>query len=416
MATLGQRVTRLERTVATLEGTMATLDERIAALQAVDLNHETRIVALEQLVLPPPLPPAGQAIIMSTTGNDANPGTEIAPVATVGRLAELMRAGVRTGLIRGGVYPQSMEDMDWPVGTSWADPVLISAYPGEPVTFRPDMSASRVLHVSFPKEFIEFRGFECDAINAAGPLGGHECIKLAGCRAIRLRQIVALDPLSQGISAQASDVLGSGFHEFLDCRSYRAGIRNPAPDNEKHGFYIAVPDCLVSGGESIGHLDWGLQLFNGDQSRCLVERMLLQDNGAGGLVVDAADDAVIRKMLILGGTSGRNIHPDGTSGRAGVLVGSGNLVRRVMIDLVVVLQSGTGINLQPFHSENARVTNSRITQGLYPSPWDGPINNAGVGTTFGGNSVDKAMNASYTDGDPTAIVDPSPAYTDPRGL
>ncbi|WP_061294897.1 right-handed parallel beta-helix repeat-containing protein, partial [Herbidospora cretacea] len=75
-------------------------------------------------------PPAANAVHVSATlGNDANPGTESAPLRTVGAALKRAKGGVMTTIVvRGGEYRESLGSI--------AKPVTIQSAPGEQAWFK----------------------------------------------------------------------------------------------------------------------------------------------------------------------------------------------------------------------------------------------------------------------------------------
>ena len=67
---------------------------------------------------------------VATTGNDANPGTQSQPFATMTKGISVLQAG-DTLYVRAGSYPGYDVNTPMPSGTSWATPITIAGYPGE---------------------------------------------------------------------------------------------------------------------------------------------------------------------------------------------------------------------------------------------------------------------------------------------
>src|SRR5437867_10937633 len=77
---------------------------------------------------------------VATNGSDSNPGTISSPFRTVKKGTDILVAG-DTLYIRGGNYGETIyyDSDSKPViasGTSWSNPIIIFAYPGEQVTLK----------------------------------------------------------------------------------------------------------------------------------------------------------------------------------------------------------------------------------------------------------------------------------------
>ena len=78
---------------------------------------------------------------VATTGSDSNPGSVSAPWRTIRFAVSRLSAG-DTLYIRGGLYTGATDNIDSqsatvPSGTSWANAITISGYPGETATLQP---------------------------------------------------------------------------------------------------------------------------------------------------------------------------------------------------------------------------------------------------------------------------------------
>ena len=85
-------------------------------------------------------PSAGNAATyyVEKTGDDSNPGTEIAPFRTIKHGVTNLSAG-DTIYVKAGTYSESILSWKTPIpnGTSWNQPVTVASFPGDIVTITP---------------------------------------------------------------------------------------------------------------------------------------------------------------------------------------------------------------------------------------------------------------------------------------
>lgn len=78
---------------------------------------------------------------ISPTGKDSNPGTEVLPFKTLGKISELTLSAGDTVYIRGGVYATTHGNSAWThlyfqnIKGNASSPIVITAYPGEQPVF-----------------------------------------------------------------------------------------------------------------------------------------------------------------------------------------------------------------------------------------------------------------------------------------
>jgi chitodextrinase len=96
-------------------------------------------------------------VFVSTSGNDANPGTLAAPFATINKAATLARPGDIVS-VRGGVYNAAVSIGSKGLATSR---ITFRSYPGETAVIDGTGLASTTILVNLYKtEFVDFEGFE----------------------------------------------------------------------------------------------------------------------------------------------------------------------------------------------------------------------------------------------------------------
>jgi parallel beta helix pectate lyase-like protein/uncharacterized protein DUF1565 len=190
------------------------------------------------------------------TGNDANPGTAAAPFLTVNKGVRGLRPG-DTLLIRSGTYAEALRNTI-PGGTSWSAPVTVAAYPGEPVTLRPNTGADLILYFSgATKHHIIVDGLILDGTNisVSGIIIDHETDATKTSHHIRIKNTEVKNIPAIGIGVRKL----SQFNEFINLRVHRTGLSGTG-----HGFYIHSDNNLVEYSRIYDNGKCGIQFYDVD--------------------------------------------------------------------------------------------------------------------------------------------------------
>lgn len=231
-------------------------------------------------------PTAGAATYyVDDGGNDANPGTEALPWATLQRSAAAVVPGdsvlVRAGTYQGGHFTTS--------GTANAR-ILLAAFPGETPVVNADNPQNQNGINLEGASFLTVRGFTVTGTTRAG-------IRAVNCQGVEIRANVLAQNGRWGIL--------TGFCDDLlieDNQASRSAI--------EHGIYVSNSGDrpVIRGNTIFGNNANGIHM-NGDVtlggdgliSNALVEANLIFDNGVAGgsgINCDGVQNSLIRNNLI----------------------------------------------------------------------------------------------------------------------
>ena len=192
-----------------------------------------------------------EATFVAPNGNDANSGTELAPMRTFARALTLVRPGT-TLFLKGGVYQEQLElGPGIPSGRSWAAPVTVAAYQGQSVIIRP-LGTFRVLFLAGPS-YVVIDGLILDGARVT--LDGIKITSQGGGRShhIRIQNTEVMNAPGQGILT--SD--GADSNEFINVRVHDNG-RN----DFSHGMYVSTDHNLIENCEIYRNSGWGVHAFS----------------------------------------------------------------------------------------------------------------------------------------------------------
>jgi Right handed beta helix region/Protein of unknown function (DUF1565) len=201
----------------------------------------------------------GATYYVSTSGNDANSGTQTSPFQTIAKGLSVIKVG-DTLYIRGGTYAETIDSnrQTIPTGTSYTagGVVTIAAYPGETVTLRPSRCGNIVNLAHAYIQYIIFDRLVLDAINCDFGLGTFSTthhIRVQNCEF----KNAAYNNVNVGRDAH--------HYEFLKVVSHDAGYRisGGSGGNQGYGLYIEGSDNLVDGGSFYGNSGYNIHLYSG---------------------------------------------------------------------------------------------------------------------------------------------------------
>jgi Right handed beta helix region len=292
---------------------------------------------------------ANSSFYVSTTGNDSNPGTQMAPWRTVQHAADTARAG-STVNVRGGVYEELVTIKA--SGNATDGYVTFRSYPGETAVldaehFTP--SGRQGVLTIHNQSYVRIEGFEIRNFRTAE----HR-----------------LAPL--GIS-----VMGSGSHiELLKNNVHHIEQTfngRDAPGHGGNGFGIAVYGTdaktpiseLVIDSNEVHHLQTGSSeslVVNGNVTNFRITHNVVHDNNNIGIdvigfertapdpAVDQARDGVVSGNLVYSITSRGNPAYGDEQNSDGIYVDGGT---RVLIEQNVMHDVDFGIELASEHKDRA---------------------------------------------------------------
>src|SRR5271169_4568588 len=286
---------------------------------------------------------------VSTTGDDKNPGTQMAPWRTVQHAADSARAG-STVNVRGGIYEELVSIKA--SGNATDGFVTFRSYPGETAVLDAEhlvpngRSAILTIH---DKSYVRIEGFEIRNFRTAE----HR-----------------LTPL--GIS-----IMGAGSHiELLKNNVHHIEQTFPgrdSPGSGGNGFGIAVYGTdaktpiseLVIDGNEVHHLKTGSSeslVVNGNVTNFRITHNVVHDNNNIGIdvigfertapdpAVDQARDGVVSGNLVYNITSRGNPAYGNDENSDGIYVDGGT---RILIEQNVIHDVDFGIELASEHKDRA---------------------------------------------------------------
>jgi hypothetical protein len=286
---------------------------------------------------------------VSTTGDDSNPGTQMAPWRTVQHAADTARAG-STVNVRGGIYEELVSIKA--SGNATDGYVIFRSYPGETAVldaehFAPDgRSAILTIH---NKSYVRIEGFE-----------------IRNYRTAEHR----LTPLGISVRGGGShiELLKNNVHHIEQTFNGR-----DAPGRGGNGFGIAVYGTdaktpiseLVIDGNEVHHLKTGSSeslVVNGNVTNFRITHNVVHDNNNIGIdvigfestapdpAVDQARDGVVSGNLVYSITSRGNPAYRNDESSDGIYVDGGT---RILIEQNVIHDVDFGIELASEHLNRA---------------------------------------------------------------
>jgi Right handed beta helix region len=194
-------------------------------------------------------------------------------------------------LIRGGDYDESLTNplANGVAGYSWADPIRIAAYEGEPVWLRPTYG-NAVMHFWVNNQFVEIDGVNMDATRGI-TFGGFivEMWAEGWPRFFRVKNLEIIGPtngipnettnagsgvLITGLNAGDGES-NSGHYEFQNITIHGGG---DLPGDYSYGFYCNVADTLIEHCHIYDMSYQGIQIYSGHASvpsRCIVRNNII---------------------------------------------------------------------------------------------------------------------------------------------
>ena len=332
--------------------------------------------------------PTGNAYYVAKTGSDSSPTGSISqPYLTIHKGLSVLTAGA-TLYVRAGTYTESL-DPDYggtaiPGGTSWANPVTVSAYPGEAVTIKSLASAVQavILVTGSSQKYIIINGFTIDGSNVS-TAGGIDtyCIKVTTTSPgyVRVSNCTIVNSPGQGI--QTSD--GAEHCEFLNNVVHNNGGTN----YESHGLYIATANNLIQGNTIYSNAGRGIQVYD--------------DTGPG----TCNGNVIIGNLCYSNGISSGN--------GPGISLGSGNSVN--IYNNICYGNHDDGIQIAYYAPTGTNIVNNTcVANGSYGieivgsdanstlvennityNNSDGDYSNGGTGTTFVTNLFSGSTNPGF---------------------
>lgn len=223
---------------------------------------------------------------VALTGSDGAAGTIGAPYLTL-RFAVAQLVPGDTLYIRGGTYTGATNTIASNFGlvlggTGTANPIVISAYPGETVTIQPPTTLSGILLHSSAQQYITFQDLIIDGVNNVTDSTAASLVYLSG--GAHHNTFLRVEVKNGGWCGFVTSMNNgaASFNTFRSCLAH--GVGDPSgPGTNGHGFYIGTPDNLIELCTVYDNQGEGIQT-NGnsatDCSRNVIRKNRVYNNGA----------------------------------------------------------------------------------------------------------------------------------------
>ncbi len=178
---------------------------------------------------------------VSTTGNNSNPGTSSQPFRTIEKGVRSISAG-DTLYVKSGTYSESIRHWQVPIpnGTSWNNPIMIAANPGDTVIIKPLSDNAFFWIGDGQNKYLIIKGFIVDAARKA--LHGFKFEN--GTKYVRVINTEIKNAKDSGILVSATSpyavASNNTYHEFINLHVHHNGT-----SVKDHGFYIQTSHNLI---------------------------------------------------------------------------------------------------------------------------------------------------------------------------
>jgi len=212
---------------------------------------------------------------VSRSGSDASSCAQAtnssAPKQTLKAALPCLAAG-DTLYVRGGTYPESLENPPVASGTSWSNKVRIAAYPGETVWLASPATNFAILF-DINQSYIEIDGINVDGRNAllgVVVIGFHNPFP-AQPHHIRIQNAEILNVpggvgsyAKNGIELAAKTPIVTGGIELRYLKIHGNGRPGSANSDNGYGIYVAAPNTLVEYSDIYDNKGCEMQIYNDD--------------------------------------------------------------------------------------------------------------------------------------------------------
>jgi len=236
---------------------------------------------------------------LATTGDDANTGTPEAPFSTLRKGISVLKPG-DTLYVKNGTYKGITEYGAFRSGSSWEQPVKVTAYPGHrPVIIPPD-DGEACLYFVDTKYFV-LDGFILDSAPNGQGVGITWGTGFPQAHHIELRNCEIKNSKGQGILTG-----GDG------CRFINLDVHDNGTDGLTHGIYLNGDGNLIDGGRYYRNVGWGIHVYP-KATNTTVRNVRCFENGATGLGLVWGSNNVAYNNVVY--RNGSGIHLSGDSPR-----------------------------------------------------------------------------------------------------
>jgi len=268
-------------------------------------------------LLPPPLPQSqGQTFYVSTTGSDANPGTDDLPWKTIQHAADTLQPG-QIALVHGGTY---VEDVTVTRNGTASDPITISNYPDEHPVVESPKPAGRLVGAAedaYPFELVSASYVRLHGLVIQGAIGPSTAnvYFAADTHDIELSGNEIQRSADQGVYGERTtsdlQILGNSIHD-----------NGPSSIHQSHGIYLEGAAQLIANNVIYdNHYGYGIQIYPSADSVLIVHNTLVgngnTESSSGGIVLGGNSETtvnntrVVNNIVAFNASSGiRSFFPD----------------------------------------------------------------------------------------------------------
>jgi parallel beta-helix repeat protein len=196
---------------------------------------------------------------VSTSGNDANPGSQSQAFRTIRKGLSVLAPG-DTLYVRGGTYAEQLLEIYFGSSGTAAAPITVAAYSGETVVLRPSTSQGNVARFQDGSiSYVVVDGLVFDGSTAGGGGGGAVLYCGPTSRNLRLSNVELANGDGNGALCAGNS------HEFRNLDVHHNG-RSDSYSNS-NGMYMTTDNTVIVGGTFHDNECYGVRFFDSDTSQ-----------------------------------------------------------------------------------------------------------------------------------------------------
>ena len=240
---------------------------------------------------------------VAQTGSDNNSCSQAAIQSSAKRT---IRAGISclvagdTLTVKEGTYNEALSNPFSNTGTSWNNKITVKAESPRAVILKPNNAQDAMTFDSSSQKYIEFDGFEIDAVNVS-----NYGIRIwSNAHHIRFRNSAVLNAANQGVSILKDGGASPDFNEFINVEvAYTAWSRscNGSSEGQKdgycHGFYVSGSNNLLDGMLLHHNNGFGVQFYPQGNRNNTIRNSISHSNKGTGLASLGDDNKVINNVV-----------------------------------------------------------------------------------------------------------------------
>ncbi len=247
---------------------------------------------------------------VAKTGNDSNQGTANSPFRNIKHGVSKLSAG-DTLYVKAGTYYESILSWQTPIpnGTSWENPVTVSANPGDTVRIEPPSGHAFFWVKDGKAKYLIINGFIVDGKDKAM----HGFKFSDNTRFIRITNTEVMNTSDSGIlvtlisGAATSGLPENTYHEFINMK-----VHDNGSSGFDHGFYVSTSYNLFEKNEVYNNAGFGIHLYMSQFNTAnhnIVRHTKAYNNGklrewACGILISSGDNNAVYNNIAYGNPIG----------------------------------------------------------------------------------------------------------------